>query len=158
MDVSDEWLLSGSDDSSIISWNKSTAQLIQTFKGYRKGLTSIVSWNNFMISAGSDGSIKFWNIQMNALDASYSCYDHGTVVNCLLLHEGDLFSGAADGRIIQWDLNSNTVKAQFDSHTDSVLSMVGRFNYLYTTGSDCVVKRWTISDKEATHTSSSKYF
>lgn len=60
------FLCSGSLSPSIAAWNLQTGEPDVVFKGHAGEIMSLVNYNNNLISASADGTIKFWNFEDDA--------------------------------------------------------------------------------------------
>ncbi|KAL5565481.1 hypothetical protein UlMin_028645 [Ulmus minor] len=69
----DSRLYSGSMDHTIRVWNTDTLQCVATLEGHSDSVMSLICWDQFLLSASLDGTLKFWsnNAQGN-LEVAYT--------------------------------------------------------------------------------------
>jgi WD40 repeat protein len=99
-------LYSGSVDLSVIKWNMTAGTPHKVYADPPKKLMFLSSWKKFIIAAGENSQIMFWDFSANNLDPYTVLSEHTDAVNCLFVHEEFLFSGSTDNSIIQWNITS----------------------------------------------------
>lgn len=97
-------LFSGSDDTTIIKWNVTTGLALFVYRGREISLRAVAVWKTFIISAGDNDEIRFWDASINDIDPRATIMAHLRPVSCLLVYEETLFSGSSDRTIKQWNL------------------------------------------------------
>ncbi|KAL5565484.1 hypothetical protein UlMin_028648 [Ulmus minor] len=69
----DNRLYSGSMDHTIRVWDTSTLQCIATLEGHSDSVMSLICWDQFLLSASLDGTLKIWsNNDQGNLEVAYT--------------------------------------------------------------------------------------
>lgn len=123
------WIVSTSQDGTLIVWDVATGKLLQHWgldgKGHQGQALSVeVSADGkLVLSAGEDGSLILWSVE------------DGTVVRHFVRHTGTVFSatispdgltalsGAEDGLLIWWDLATGKALRVITAHTAPIYSV-----------------------------------
>lgn len=106
-----EFVLTGSEDNTIILWNIKTMQKIKTFLGHAKRITDLSFYPNGKIFASSswDKTIRLWNIESG--EEIKTMEEINGVLAIKFSNDGkQLVSSAAGDSIKIWDTTTWTVK------------------------------------------------
>ena len=78
-------IISTSEDSDIIIWDKFSLEKVKTLKGHKKFIRSLCTNNNFIITGSLDGSIKIWDIWKNyeLIHTFEENHDVNSIASCL---------------------------------------------------------------------------
>lgn len=151
------WLASGSGDSDLKIWEcapRGGLHLVREFSGLSGAVLSIAHRDSLIYAGLQDGEIDVWDLETGARIRTIEAHDADvmamTVLGC------DVFTGAADGRVLRID-ESFDCTAAFKAHADVVLAALivpaarkpGQYE-LITAGNDSFVKIWSIPMARAT--------
>ena len=102
-----------------------------------------------LFSGSGDGYVKIWSLDnrvpvfLKSLKVSY-----GSVL-ALAIKEGVLITGAQDGEIKAWDLETFQCIRSLIGHSDDILALSCRSNLLFSASADGSIRRWN-SNHECT--------
>jgi len=156
VELSDGSLVSCSRDNSAKQWmrrpsthnqegkkEKGTLELIGKFIGHTEGVRCVVRLRNDSILTGSrDGTVKEWNT------SSCQCINTieiGSAVFCAIKarNESCVLFGLDNGRILTWNISSQSFVSSFKPHSDTVYCVVELEDGSFVSGSgDTTIKRW----------------
>ena len=154
----DDYLISGSDDCSMILWDLKTGIGLKKLTEHSKGVSSIVcidksylhkshktNFNYFLASASWDKTIKIWNLTINKVISVFSGHLEGIKTLIFDKNFGGLLSGSLDGEIRIWDLQKFSCIHKVKAHDGKIWSMIQPAESeipLMTSGSDKKIKLW----------------
>ncbi|GMH14090.1 hypothetical protein Nepgr_015931 [Nepenthes gracilis] len=139
-------VVSGSDDQSILVWDKQTLQLLEELRGHNAQIscTHMLSGERVLTSA-HDGTVKMWDVRTNACVATV-----GQCSGAVLCMEYDDSTGilAAAGRDTLaniWDIRAGKQMHKLSGHTKWIRSirMVG--DTVITGSDDWTARMWSVS-------------
>ncbi|NP_001316951.1 DENN domain and WD repeat-containing protein SCD1 [Gossypium arboreum] len=141
-------VVSGSDDLSVIVWDKQTTQLLEELKGHDAQVVSCVRMlsGERVLTAAHDGTVKMWDVRTDTCVATV-----GRCSSAVLCMEYDDTSGilAAAGRDSVaniWDIRAGRQMHKLLGHTKWIrrsIRMVG--DTLITGSDDWTARVWTVS-------------
>ncbi|MGH0116990.1 UNVERIFIED_CONTAM: hypothetical protein FKN15_024935 [Acipenser sinensis] len=144
----DKLLATGSQDRTAKLWSSADLSLLGTFEGHDASVLKVifVSRGTQLLTSGSDGLLKLWTIKTNECVKTVDAHEdkiwglHGNKKDDLVV------TGSADSCITLWKT--------FEGHDASVLKVifVSRGTQLLTSGSDGLLKLWTIKTNECVKT------
>lgn len=107
--ISDVAGFSGSDDTTIIKWNKTTGNPIFKYESGSSRVRAAVMWKNVIIRGSEDSRIRLLDVSFNN-PFPYAVLDgHLNTIGCLSVLEDTLFSGSADSTVWRWNLTNLSV-------------------------------------------------
>jgi len=124
------YLLSCSDDKTIIQWTNSGNSYVksQIWTEHRHFVMDI-KFNphetGIFASASLDSTIKLWHIK--STNSNGTLKGHKSGVNCIDFYKGDrplLISGGDDYEVIVWDLSSKGILRRLKHHENNVIDVV----------------------------------
>lgn len=91
-------------DNYLYIWDKKTKVLIDSINIHihEHGIEAIDYYNNYIITGGFSGEIKFWDIE--AKRCSFTLLEHSHWITDLKVIGEKLYSASGDNLIIRWDL------------------------------------------------------
>ncbi|KAJ6888427.1 hypothetical protein NC652_029479 [Populus alba x Populus x berolinensis] len=139
-------VVSGSDDQSIIVWDKQTSQLLEELKGHDAQVSSVrMLSGERVLTAAHDGTVKMWDVRTDTCVATV-----GRCSSAVLCMEYDDSTGilAAAGRDAVaniWDIRAGRQMHKLLGHTKWIRSirMVG--DTLITGSDDWTARVWSVS-------------
>jgi WD40 repeat protein len=145
---SNNYLLTGSTDRTIIIWEISNDyKLSEILRGHQDSINSIVIYQETIISASSDKSIKFWS--RNELTSEIRAHKQRIKTMCVL-SDGLIVSGSDDFSIKIWKQTNKTLEliASLMDHQRIILALECLSNQSFVSSSqDKTVRLWRKSDK-----------
>ena len=126
------YLISSSEDTSLIIWNLKTNKLVTKFNGHNGSVNSFVvnRANTRILSGGSDSSICWWDVQRGELIKKIRRHTERVNSVCFNDDSSIAISGSVDHKVMIWDCRSNgNIPVQILSDaSNSVKSVVaGRY-------------------------------
>eukprot|EP01105_Mastigella_eilhardi_P017154 TRINITY_DN3946_c0_g1_i3.p1 TRINITY_DN3946_c0_g1~~TRINITY_DN3946_c0_g1_i3.p1 ORF type:complete len:982 (-),score=176.06 TRINITY_DN3946_c0_g1_i3:54-2999(-) len=86
-------------------WDETSAQIVQTFAGHTRRVTSVKVWQSVLISASLDKTIKLYDMKSGSAGAFSTMKGHTAGINCVELVGDQLLLSAGNDRSIKvWDL------------------------------------------------------
>lgn len=141
----EKWLISGSGDSDVKVWlliPGGGLHLLKVFEGLSGAVMSFVVRDSLLYAGIQDGEILVWDLETSACIRTIEAHESDVLTMCAL--GGDVYSAAADGRVLRFN-DEFDCTAAFRGHKGNVLSSVlvkgkERAWDLITAGSDSYVK------------------
>lgn len=139
-------VVSGSDDQSVIVWDKQTCQLLEELKGHDSSVSCVrMLSGERVLTAAHDGAVKMWDVRTDTCVATV-----GRCSSAVLCMEYDDSSGilAAAGRDVAanvWDIRAGRQMQKLLGHTKWIRSirMVG--DIILTGSDDWTARLWSVS-------------
>ncbi|KAK8954061.1 Protein SUPPRESSOR OF PHYA-105 1 [Platanthera zijinensis] len=139
-------VVSGSDDQSVIVWDKQTCQLLEELKGHASSVSCVrMLSGERVLTAAHDGAVKMWDVRTDTCVATV-----GRCSSAVLCMEYDDSTGilAAAGRDIAtnvWDIRAGRQMQKLLGHTKWIRSirMVG--DIILTGSDDWTARLWSVS-------------
>ncbi|KAI3655801.1 hypothetical protein MP638_001221, partial [Amoeboaphelidium occidentale] len=114
---------------------------------FKMPLSCIAATESVLLAGSQSGIIYAWNI--GALQLNFELKGHVSPVNNLLVADYRLFSASDDKTVIEWSLESQTIRKTYERLSASALGHLGPVNalsictsVLFSAGSDNTVRRW----------------
>ncbi|ONK68944.1 uncharacterized protein A4U43_C05F17670, partial [Asparagus officinalis] len=139
-------VVSGSDDQSVIVWDKQTSQLLEELKGHNAPVSCIrMLSGERVLTASHDGTVKMWDVRTDTCVATV-----GRSSSAVLCMEYDDSTGilSAAGRDVNaniWDIRAGRQMHKLQGHTKWIRSirMVG--DTVLTGSDDWTARVWSVS-------------
>ncbi|XP_020600154.1 DENN domain and WD repeat-containing protein SCD1 isoform X4 [Phalaenopsis equestris] len=139
-------VVSGSDDQSVIVWDKQTCQLLEELKGHDSSVSCVrMLSGERVLTAAHDGAVKMWDVRTDTCVATV-----GRCSSAVLCMEYDDSTGilAAAGRDVAahvWDIRAGRQMQKLQGHSKWIRSvrMVG--DILLTGSDDWTARLWSVS-------------
>ncbi|KAL0803806.1 hypothetical protein Bca101_096296 [Brassica carinata] len=139
-------IVSGSDDQSVIVWDKQTLQLLEELKGHDAQVSCVkMISGERVLTAAHDGTVKMWDVRTDMCVSTV-----GRCSSAILSIEYDDSTGilAAAGRDTIaniWDLRSGRQMHKLKGHTKWIRSIRMVEDTLITGSDDWTARVWSIS-------------
>ncbi len=134
--------LTGAGDGTVILWDLLAKKQLQSFEASTKGILSLAmskDGKHFAVGSG-ENTVGLWTLVSEETwtftEQKLVGHESGDVSVAFSPDGTRLFSAAADGRAILWDVASGQMRREFKAHTDAILSVAISPNgqYLLTGG------------------------
>jgi WD40 repeat protein len=135
--VFEEFLCSGSCDSSIKVWNQS-GNCLYILIGHKDFIACMAVANSLLFSGSNDKTIRIWNLTGNCINI----LDIGKSVYSLVVWNSKIVCGLNDGEINVIKNNNWKVRKIFKEHTNGVSCLLVWKDFLFSGSSDTTVKVW----------------
>ncbi|KAG0459499.1 hypothetical protein HPP92_022627 [Vanilla planifolia] len=139
-------VVSGSDDQSVIVWDKQACQLLEELKGHDSSVSCVrMLSGERVLTAAHDGAIKMWDVRTDTCVATV-----GRCSSAVLCMEYDDSTGilAAAGRDIAanvWDIRAGRQMHRLLGHTKWIRSMRMFGDIILTGSDDWTARLWSAS-------------
>ncbi|KAG7599890.1 WD40 repeat [Arabidopsis suecica] len=139
-------IVSGSDDQSVIVWDKQTTQLLEELKGHDAQVSCVKMLSGErVLTAAHDGTVKMWDVRTDMCVATV-----GRCSSAILSLEYDDSTGilAAAGRDTVaniWDIRSGKQMHKLKGHTKWIRSIRMVEDTLITGSDDWTARVWSVS-------------
>ncbi|GAA0164648.1 guanyl-nucleotide exchange factor [Lithospermum erythrorhizon] len=139
-------IVTGSDDKSILVWDKQTTQLLEELKGHG----SQVSYSRMLsgervLTASHDGTIKMWDVRTDTCVATVG--RSSSAILCVEYDDstGILAAGGRDAVATIWDIRAGRQMHKLVGHTNWIrtIRMVG--DTVVTGSDDWTARMWSVS-------------
>lgn len=139
-----EVLYSGSEDSTVISWNTDNGAIIMTFYGYPERVLCVAVFDGELYAGGAQRIALKWNIETGQLLVTFTDY-HEMPVRSLAYLPGTLFTGSQDASVIRWDSTSATSLQFYQGRKNKFKCVVSWNDFAIIGGEDSDIKIWDVS-------------
>jgi len=114
-------IISGSEDKTLIEWDKNTGQCLKTLKGHSGAVLCVAALPNGNIISGSeDKTLIKWD--KNTGQCLKTLKGHSNRVRCVaVLPNGNIISGSDDKTLIEWGKNTGQCLKTLKEHSSLVL-------------------------------------
>lgn len=139
-------VVSGSDDQSVIVWDKQTSQLLEELKGHDAQVSCVrMLSGERVLTASQDGTVKMWDVRTDTCVATIGrC---SSAVLCMEYDDatGILAAGGRDAIGNVWDIRAGRQMHKLLGHTKWIRSirMVG--DTVLTGSDDWTARMWSVS-------------
>ncbi|MEQ8189724.1 MAG: protein kinase, partial [Candidatus Eremiobacterota bacterium] len=148
MTGNDRFILSGSQDKAIIMWDREEGQIVKTFEGHSRAVSSLClsSDGAFALSGSEDNTLRMWFIESGICLNVFEGHKSGVTSVCISPSGDYALSGSWDKTICLWERGREKCLKIFTGHTESVtclcISSDGEF---FLSGStDKTIRLWNI--------------
>ncbi|RUP45741.1 WD40-repeat-containing domain protein [Jimgerdemannia flammicorona] len=157
-------IYAGAHDGSTKVFDADTGELVNALHGHEMSVWALAvdSVSNRFFSAGSDGTIKVWDLSLYSPTTTdhtqqQCCVgtlrQHSGKVYSLVVRGDRLFSASSDRTVKIWDVNTLENLATFTGHQDGINAVIAiDEDRVATAASDKTVKIWDVRTGRATHT------
>ncbi|CAM8977111.1 unnamed protein product [Rhodiola kirilowii] len=139
-------VVSGSDDQSVIVWDKQTCQILEELKGHDAQVSCVRTLSGErVLTAAHDGTVKMWDVRSDTCVATV-----GRCTSAILCMEYDDSTGilAAAGRDAVanvWDIRAGRQMHKLLGHTRWIRSMRMAGDTIITGSDDWTARIWSVS-------------
>ena len=144
-----KFIISGSQDSSIIIWSTLLKKPLKILQGHSSGVTALsLSSSNFLLLSGSeDKTAKLWDLRTKTLKTTF--IGHEDSITCVSFAESQqiVLTSSKDKNLIFWDLDGYSIK-KLDGHTDIITGCISLIEFAITGSLDKSLKIWNLNTLE----------
>ena len=150
--LSDETLVSASEDRTIKIWKLDEKKCINTFHGHTSKVYCLLVLKDGRLASGSEETIKIWN--MASGECTKTLQGHNGSVKALESTEKfELISCSSDESIKIWDLTSGQCIRTLNGHAEGVyLIRICKKDLLVIGSQEGLINLWDLASGQCTHT------
>ncbi|KAI3655802.1 hypothetical protein MP638_005870, partial [Amoeboaphelidium occidentale] len=156
--VTDQFIFSGNNDTSITKFDASSLGLLRTIKAHTGSVAVLGQFENQLISGSEDNSLRTWDLDnLNLVfDLKRDSTRLGHLGPITVIHvEGEnLFSGSEDKNVKRWNLNTGKVLFTYLGHIKKVTAISYNNGSLFTTAEDEIIQIFSVNIVPSRSTSS----
>lgn len=146
--ISDVYLFSGSEDTTIKVWDLSTHLEVATLSGHSEAVRAMVlADGDRLFSASRDGAIKAWDVGVLSEVGDVCCTFHP--ISALAHRSPFLVSAAADGVVRVWEDTALSLTTEKRAHKNGVSCIVMSDTRLFTAAK--TLKVWSLPSMDLLH-------
>lgn len=121
----DKYILSASEDGTLILWDANSLKEIHTFVADSKAVTSAIFSpdGNHILSGGEDKTLKLWDVKTGYLLKVFRGHTRGVNTVSFSPDGKKIISGSEDETLILWNVDSGKILKVYKGHEGSVLSV-----------------------------------
>lgn len=134
-------LLSMSYDNSIRLWNMTTYQYVSIIVSFGNGNT-MLSIDNDNVIIGTTTHIKIMNMHSLIISSEINIEKYKGIYSMIYINKGIYFCGTATGKLLIYDISSNTIIQEIQYHKDCVDAMLLFNKNIFVSGSYDELKVW----------------
>ncbi|MFA5878611.1 MAG: hypothetical protein WC860_00355 [Candidatus Margulisiibacteriota bacterium] len=146
------YLLAGSDDSTITLWDITSFRYLMTFRGHRGPITGIyMGWHNvglgdmeIVASSSYDGHVKIWGAKSANCLKTIEIPGEGV---SSLAQQGEIFITVSKDHIIRiWDFAQLACLKTYQGHSGEVTSLISNGKLIISASKDRTIRIWDTED------------
>lgn len=118
---------------------KNKFKLFTTLNSNQGAVNSLAVFDNVLISVGSDGTIKIWDLKTNSFKKTLKSTNF---ISSLAVWDGKLILGGPDGKISMFDLKNSKISGPISVNQGYISSLAVWDGKLISGGSDGTIKIW----------------
>ncbi|GAM23547.1 hypothetical protein SAMD00019534_067220 [Acytostelium subglobosum LB1] len=149
LEVDDNYLFSGSHDSTIKMYNLDTLKHVHTFQGHELTIWALLSDGKRLYSGSNDHKIRVWDLKRRHCKSILR--EHNTKIFSLAIKENVLIS-SGDETIKVWNKKTLVPMLDLKEHTRGVNTMSVHNHHLVSGSSDKTVKIWDLNTMQCVST------
>lgn len=146
--LSESILVSGSTDTTVISWNAANGNIIRIFSGHEETVTVVGLFEGFLYSAGEIGVVFKWNIDGGEIIRKFPLI-HDTLVTSFEYRSSELFSSSIDSTVIRWDTESGEALFRYSGKNRKLRAVVAWKTFVISAGENLEINIWDASINSA---------
>ncbi|KAI3655673.1 hypothetical protein MP638_007017, partial [Amoeboaphelidium occidentale] len=141
---SDDILVSGSGDTTIICWNAKTADVLQVLSGHADIVRAVGVFDGFVYSGSQDRAVFKWNMESGQILKRFVSLHIGGVV-FFAYRQSELFTGSLDASVKRWDAVSGDFIFSYAGRNRKLKAVAIWKNFAISSGQDIEIKVWDTS-------------
>ncbi|KAI3659953.1 hypothetical protein MP638_004980, partial [Amoeboaphelidium occidentale] len=147
--VTDQFIFSGNNDSSITKFDVNSLDLLRTIKAHTGSVTVLGQFEKQLISGSEDNSLRKWNIDnlnlISDLKRDSARLGHLGSISAIHVEGENLFSGSEDKTVKRWNLNTGRVLFTYVGHFKKVTAIGFNNGSLFTTAEDEIIQIFNVN-------------
>jgi len=143
--VTDHYVFSGSNDTSIRAWDITTGKCVAVYAGHTGGVCSLTFLGSRLFSGSGDDSIREWDTRTRECLRTFS--GHKGCVGALVACNSRLYSASSDATVREWEVQSTLCRSVARGHEGPVraLAVCTATNSVFSGGDDKTVREWDMT-------------
>lgn len=142
--LSDNWLFSGSFDTTINCWNAVNGVVLRKYIGHSHPVYTVAIFDGELYSTASVTELFKWSIDDAELRKTFTAV-HEQQIYCLAYKSQYLFTGSYDTKVIRWNVVSGDALFIYSGRKSFIQGVVSWKNFLISGGDDAVIRIWDSS-------------
>jgi WD40 repeat protein len=142
--LSDNWLFSGSVDTTINCWNAANGEVLRKYIGHSHPVYTVAIFDGELYSTASVTELFKWGIEDAELRKKFTDV-HEQQIYCLAYKSQHLFTGSYDTTVIRWNVVSGDALFIYSGRKSFIRGVVSWKNFLISGGDDAVIRIWDSS-------------
>ncbi|KAI3655674.1 hypothetical protein MP638_003265, partial [Amoeboaphelidium occidentale] len=142
--LSNDILVSGSADTTVICWNASTARVIHVLRGHTDFVQVVGIFDGYLYSSGDDTIVIKWSIENGQIVQKFPEL-HFNRVTSFAYKQSELFTGSFDTSVKRWDAASTDFLFSYEGKNMKLKVVAAWKNFAITSGEDVEVEFWDTS-------------
>ncbi|ESO99514.1 hypothetical protein LOTGIDRAFT_231111 [Lottia gigantea] len=159
LDISDDYLVTASRDTTVKVWNIETGMFIRSLGGHTETITTVIivqdnslieglevdADDKIIISGSTDCSFKLWSLHTGQLITSVYTYNP---ITSLVYSTNLLVTASGGGKIELWDLNTSENINSIRNDEDAITCITAEKNLVYSSSEDGIIKVYEIRERK----------
>lgn len=146
--LSENTLVSGSKDSSVICWNARGGSILQIFSGPPDEIYAVGLFEGFVYSAGSRGVVYKWNMDSGDISKTFPLI-HANSIKAFAFSLSELFTGSIDTTVVRWDTASGDSLFRYSGRNKKFRAVAAWKTFVMSAGEDIEINIWDASVNSA---------
>jgi WD40 repeat protein len=128
----------------IARWNLITYSVDFTYRGTLNALNVVAIWKNYVLGAGTEGVIRFWDSEARSFEPVYTLSAQSRSIITAFVTDDTLYS-VDSSSIRKWDLKSLLITMTITVPTGSVSSLFYQGEFVFAGATDGMFRKWNSS-------------
>lgn len=141
-------LVSGSADTSVICWNARNGDIIRVLTGNGDHIQAVGLFEGFVYAGGSNCIVFKWNIDSGEILKKFAVV-HTNQIRVFAYRPMELFTGSIDTTVVRWDATSGNMLFQYKLQSKKLRSVVSWKYFVISAGADLEINVWDASINSA---------
>jgi WD40 repeat protein len=142
LEVADNVVYTGSEDSTVAAWDASSGSLLQQYLGHAGTVSCLRAADGMLFSGSEDHTARAWAAWGGTTETVHEFAEHTGPVNCIEVSGSLLFTGSADCTARAWDTHTGQLLHVFGGHSAAVWCLHVADSMLYTGSKDATTRVW----------------
>jgi hypothetical protein len=141
--ISGEYFYVGFDDDLIDQWRVTDGSFVKTV-GQSNPVRGMAVNDNMLFVTGGNGVTSQWNVDTAENVRNFTANNSAVILVATI--DDNLFV-STQRNIIQWRISDGTRGKMYIGHADQLTALYASGDYIFSCGTDSVLKQWRISDQ-----------
>lgn len=139
--LSNDILVPGSADTTVICWNASTARVIHVLRGHTNFVQAVGIFDGYLYSSGDDTNVIKWSIENGQIVQKFPPL-HFNGVASFAYKQSELFTGSFDTSVKRWDAASADFLFSYEGKNMKLTVVAAWKIFAITSGENVEVEFW----------------